>query len=57
MYKSFCCGIMYGLFGSIIWNELSYLSKPYVKYYNESKLINKGFYLGLFFGFYRSIKN
>ena len=57
MYKSLGYGLMYGLLGGIIWDEINYLVKPYITYYNENKLFNKGFYLGLLFGFYRSIKN
>ena len=56
MYKILGYGIMYGLLGGIIWDEFNYLMRPYITYYNEYKLINKGFYLGLVYGFYRSIK-
>ena len=56
MYKSLGYGLMYGLLGGIIWDELNYLVKPYISYYTNNKLVNKGFYLGLLFGFYRSLK-
>lgn len=57
MYKSFCYTMMYGLLVGIIWDEINYLMEPYITYHNKNKIFNKGFYLGLLFGFYRSIKN
>ena len=57
MYKSLGYGVMYGLLGGIIYDKLNYFMRPYISYYNNNKLINKGFYLGLLYGFYRSIKN
>jgi len=56
MYKSLGYGVMYGLLGGIIYDKLNYFMRPYILYYNNNKLINKGFYLGLLFGFYRSLK-
>lgn len=57
MYKSVCYSMMYGLLTGIIWDEINYIMYPYIIYYNRNKIFNKGFYLGVLFGLYRSIKN